>query len=149
MWYVYAPTGSEPVYPLTVTDMRLRFPHVSFPSTLSDHDAAQFDCYPVQPRPEPAPPPGKRAVRACPEQTESGWIETWTLEDVSPEEIEAQWRGIREERNTLLTASDWTQIGDAPLSAVQRSQWSTYRQALRDITTQPDPFHIVWPQAPQ
>ena len=29
--------------------------------------------------------------------------------------------------------SDWTQIGDAPVTAEQKAQWQTYRQKLRDI----------------
>ena len=29
--------------------------------------------------------------------------------------------------------SDWTQLGDAPLTADQKAQWVTYRAKLRDI----------------
>ena len=39
---------------------------------------------------------------------------------------------VRLHRNQLLTASDWTQIADSPLSDTQRTQWRAYRQALRD-----------------
>jgi hypothetical protein len=39
---------------------------------------------------------------------------------------------VRSHRNALLTASDWTQIADSPLSDTQRTQWRVYRQALRD-----------------
>jgi hypothetical protein len=49
----------------------------------------------------------------------------------------------RAERNTLLAASDWTQIPDAP---VDQAAWATYRQALRDITAQAGfPADINWP----
>ena len=34
------------------------------------------------------------------------------------------------------------------LSEKRRQQWQAYRQALRDITEQPDPFNIVWPETP-
>jgi len=30
-------------------------------------------------------------------------------------------------------------------SLVDKTAWATYRQALRDITTQADPFNITWP----
>ena len=30
----------------------------------------------------------------------------------------------------------------------KRGEWETYRQELRDITTQPDPFNITWPSIP-
>ena len=36
-------------------------------------------------------------------------------------------------RNFLLMDSDWTQLGDAPLTAEQKTLWQTYRQKLRDI----------------
>jgi len=55
----------------------------------------------------------------------------------------AEWAHIRNARNAKLAASDWTQLPDAP---VDSAAWATYRQALRDITTQADPFNIVWPQ---
>lgn len=40
---------------------------------------------------------------------------------------------IREERNRLLSQSDWTQTVDAPLTAQSKEAWATYRQALRDF----------------
>ena len=46
------------------------------------------------------------------------------------------------QRNQMLKDSDWTQVADAP---VDKAVWATYRQTLRDITTQLDPFCIIWP----
>ncbi len=40
---------------------------------------------------------------------------------------------IRILRSDLLSASDWTQVPDSPLSAEQRSEWQMYRQKLRDM----------------
>jgi len=37
---------------------------------------------------------------------------------------------MRFARNSLLTASDWTQLPDA---TCDRQAWATYRQALRDF----------------
>ena len=54
---------------------------------------------------------------------------------------------IRQERNTKLSESDWTQVADSP---VDKAVWATYRQALRDVTTQTGfPWTITWPDAPQ
>jgi len=53
---------------------------------------------------------------------------------------------VRETRNALLSASDWTQLTDVPLATKQA--WADYRQSLRDITLQPDPFNIIWPTPP-
>jgi hypothetical protein len=57
-----------------------------------------------------------------------------------------QWERVRSDRNIRLAACDWTQLPDAPVDA---AAWATYRQQLRDITEQPNPFEIVWPTAPQ
>lgn len=54
---------------------------------------------------------------------------------------------IRRQRNKLLDASDWTQVSDNGLSAEKRAEWATYRQSLRDITTQ-DINSISWPSKP-
>ena len=43
------------------------------------------------------------------------------------------WIGLRIERNTLLTESDWTQTADTPLSDSKKAEWVTYRQSLRDL----------------
>jgi hypothetical protein len=63
-------------------------------------------------------------------------------------ELEGQWSRVREQRNQLLQASDWTQIEDYDLGA-DRAAWASYRQALRDIRDQPNPFSITWPLAPE
>lgn len=58
----------------------------------------------------------------------------------------AAWDAFRRERNARLSASDWTQVPDAP---VDRTAWAAYRQALRDLpdnTT--DPRNPVWPVPP-
>ncbi len=53
----------------------------------------------------------------------------------------------RQERNSLLAASDWTQVADAPVDKVA---WAAYRQELRDVTSQETfPSEVTWPVAPQ
>ena len=77
------------------------------------------------------------------------WTQNYIVTNLGPDEsaakVHAQWIVIRAERNALLVASDWTQVADAPVDA---AAWAVYRQALRDITTQPDPFNVVWPPTP-
>ena len=41
---------------------------------------------------------------------------------------------LRDQRNTLLNESDWTRLDDNGLSSDKKTEWSTYRQALRDLT---------------
>ena len=54
---------------------------------------------------------------------------------------------LREERNHLLTDSDWTQSRDVTLS--NDSDWQTYRQSLRDLPANTaDPSSPTWPTKP-
>jgi len=58
------------------------------------------------------------------------------------------WARVREKRNIALLSCDWTLLPDSPLSEESRTEWIAYRQALRDITLQTDPFTLVWPAPP-
>ena len=55
-----------------------------------------------------------------------------------------EWTRVRNKRNGLLEDTDWRASSDLTLS----NDWKTYRQALRDITTQADPYNISWPTEP-
>lgn len=59
---------------------------------------------------------------------------------------ESAWHDVRMKRNLLLQQTDWTQLTDVPATTMQE-YWG-YRQALRDITNQPDPMNIIWPSKP-
>jgi hypothetical protein len=59
-----------------------------------------------------------------------------------------EWERVRATRNRRLAASDWSALPDVPMSDEVRRAWFDYRQALRDITEQSDPFSIVWPETP-
>lgn len=41
---------------------------------------------------------------------------------------------LRQKRNALLSASDYTQLQDIGFNSAERNAWMNYRQALRDIT---------------
>jgi len=68
-------------------------------------------------------------------------VEPLTAEELQAK-VDTQWAMIRNQRNQMLKDTDWTQLEDSP---VDKAKWTTYRQALRDITTQDDPFKITWP----
>lgn len=56
---------------------------------------------------------------------------------------------VRRRRNAMLTACDWTQAADAPLTTEVRAAWASYRAALRDVPEQPGfPADVAWPVAP-
>tara|TARA_R100000278_G_scaffold118481_1_gene99114 strand:- start:715 stop:993 length:279 start_codon:yes stop_codon:yes gene_type:complete len=54
----------------------------------------------------------------------------------------------RETRNELLTASDWTQANDSPLTSAKKTKWKTYRQALRDLPANEDWPNVTFPEEP-
>ena len=79
---------------------------------------------------------------------DSGKAYTVKVESTTTEEqtnlTNARWVAVRNTRNNLLKATDWRASSDLTLS----DAWKTYRQALRDVPTQSDPFNITWPTEP-
>lgn len=56
---------------------------------------------------------------------------------------------VRAQRDRLLTACDWTQLPDSPLTSGEKADWATYRQELRDLPQiYPDPDDVIWPEQP-
>ena len=47
---------------------------------------------------------------------------------------------FRAERTNRLTGTDWTQLSDSPLSSSKKTEWATYRQALRDLPANTSDF---------
>ena len=64
-------------------------------------------------------------------------------------ELDAAWKQVRAQRDRLLAATDWRVIKAQESGQPLDAGWQAYRQALRDITQQPDPAQIVWPDPPQ
>jgi hypothetical protein len=58
------------------------------------------------------------------------------------------WADVRAQREPLLAASDWMSIRAFDTGTPVPTAWATYRQALRDITAQADPFNVSWPTPP-
>ena len=55
---------------------------------------------------------------------------------------------LRNERNALLRACDWTQVPDAALTTEQKAAWTKYRKMLRDLPSVADLDKEEWPVAP-
>lgn len=84
------------------------------------------------------------------EQIDGAWYTKYSVTDMDADAIAAkdaeQAKSVRDQRNTKLSESDWTQVADAP---VDKQAWATYRQALRDVTGQEGfPWTITWPEQP-
>ena len=56
----------------------------------------------------------------------------------------------RQDRNSRLQQSDWTDLPNAPLTAEKVAEWATYRQELRDYPAQSDKVSTLpeWPTPP-
>ena len=50
--------------------------------------------------------------------------------------IEDNKKSIRSQRNTLLSQTDWALASDSPLTDEQKTEVTTYRQALRNLPAQ-------------
>lgn len=98
-------------------------------------------------------PDGHRIDGRYFEITENAVIEHENVRPITEQEIADEinslWKNIRSKRNIQLLESDWTQVLDSPLNEEKKQEWQVYRQSLRDITTQPDPFNITWPTPPE
>lgn len=57
------------------------------------------------------------------------------------------WDEVRRKRAPLLAEADW-RIQRAEDQGEDVAPLRAYRQALRDMTTQPDPNDVTWPAAP-
>lgn len=60
----------------------------------------------------------------------------------------AAWKVVKHKRDQLLDATDWVIIRANETGGVISPVWLDYRQALRDITLQSDPWNIIWPTSP-
>ena len=92
----------------------------------------------------------QHAYRDGVEQIEGKWYTKYSVVEMGNESKAAvdaaHTQAMRDNRNQALSASDWTQLADAPVDKVA---WATYRQSLRDITLQTGfPWTIDWPVAP-
>lgn len=80
------------------------------------------------------------------------WTQNYIVSDLGADASAAtvgeQWTVIRAERNKLLADTDWWVTKAAETGATIDAEQHAYRQALRDITDQVNPFNIVWPVLP-
>lgn len=146
--YIKLVNGNPENY--SVGQLRADNPQVSFPNIISDALLAEYDVYPLTPTPYPVVDYTKNVTEGTAVCINGEWEQVWDVTDASAEEVaqrlDDQWTVVRAERNDLLSSCDWTQLPDAPVNA---QEWASYRQALRDITVQADPFSIVWPVPPK
>ena len=127
---------------------------------------------PVLEAPKPEVTGYTQAVRDGVIQDANGnWVQAWTVVDMFADttedgvtttkaEHEAAYQAdldakaaasVRAARDAKLAESDWMVIKSAETGVALATEWATYRQALRDITTHanfPNLEEADWPVAP-
>lgn len=139
-------------YPLSAADVRAAYPNISFPAEVAGFEAAIADMgYDVvQVTPQPTITYTQNLAEGVPAESEGIYEQTWIVSDASADEVSQrtadQATNVRQDRNERLADCDWTQLPDAPVDA---AVWATYRQALRDVTSQSGfPWNVTWPSPP-
>lgn len=150
MWYVQAQGDTFIRHIFDVEPTQWDADNYCYARRLTDEQVTHFGVHKKQIVTPPYHDPATQSLEEGPALLIDGvWTQNYIVSDLSADEsaekVGAQWNVIRAERNRLLVESDWTQLPDAPVDA---AVWVTYRQALRDVTTQANPFAIVWPESP-
>lgn len=146
-------SGSTIIYPYSIQILKNENPTISFPTTISNDLLQSYNVYPVELKSSGYDNDDTKDVtEITPTLSGSVYIQTYEITDADTETInkrkEIKWSEIRSTRNTLLSESDWTQFQDSPITGSSLTDWQTYRQSLRDVTTQSDPYDITWPNKP-
>jgi len=151
--FVKTTNGQIDQYPYSIGQLRRDNPQTSFPKKVPDDLLAFFGAYPVahQDRPIIGERTQKATQATAPTLGNGGWVLHWAVTSKTPEEIveydNDTAASIRAKRNTLLAATDYFALTDVTMDAPM----TTYRQALRDITSHADFPNLDdadWPTKP-
>jgi hypothetical protein len=149
--YVLAPNQTVEIFPYSIGALRRDNPNTSFPRNPSDAVLADWNVFPVVEQSPPEYNPANQNLNQLnPTLVDGEWLQTWQVTAASAEEIAERLQSkeaeVRQQRNELLSACDWTQLPDSP---ADHDAWAAYRQELRDVTGQEGfPWDVVWPETP-
>lgn len=136
-------------YPYSIQQLKIDEYNTSFPKELTTQILEEWGVFEVNRTPKPTDYT-KTITEVTPQLIDGSYIQLWNEVDATESEIdtklEDRWEVIRILRSELLLECDWTQLADIPIET--KELWQTYRQELRNITSQTNPFSIVWPVKP-
>jgi hypothetical protein len=147
--YTKINNGVVEKYPYSIGELRKDNPNTSFPKEPSESLLASYGVLRVTPTDRPQVSHTKNVKEITPVNLQGKWTQKWEVTNASADEIsvrtEEKSAEVRAERDYRLASCDWTQGKD--ISDEVSATWTTYRQALRDIPSQPGfPFDINWPE---
>jgi hypothetical protein len=151
--YALISSGKVVEFPLSLNKWRLDNPLISLPEYPTEGQLNEQGIYIVQPTLKPSNKHTSNYQNTAVQNEDGIWVESWTETPASEQEIEERTVSkiieVRQIRNKLLQETDWVSIKAKDDGEDVPTDWKTYRQALRDITTQDGfPHNITWPTKP-
>jgi hypothetical protein len=133
---------------VTESELRAMHPNTSFPYVLTEELVNDLGADVVFEGPQPTATKYQVVYRDGVEQIEGKWYTKYSVADMDDEAKAAVDAATivanKALRNTKLDNTDWTQLGDVPLTAQCKADFADYRQSLRDL----DMLNPAWPDAP-
>ena len=128
----------------SIGQLRRDNPNTSFPKVPSNALLADWGVYPYTVQDQPTVDYLTQALKPTTlAEVNGAWTQGWIVSNLPTEDAG---RNIRNQRDNLLSQTDWMALSDNTMTP----EWSSYRQALRDITTQEGfPFLVGWPTKPE
>ena len=151
--HVKITNGSVDTYPYNVGQLRRDNPNTSFPKQIPDDMLESYGILPVTYTDMPDIDDRTQTVEqeAAPSLASGAWTIGWTTSSKTAEETQDWDDNIalsnRGKRDGLIAATDYFALSDVTMTAAM----TTYRQALRDITTHSDWPNLAdddWPTKP-
>jgi len=128
----------------SIGQLRRDNPNTSFPKVPSDVLLADWGVYPYTVQDQPTVDYMTQTLKPTAlTEVDGAWTQGWEVSNLPAEDAG---RNIRNQRDGLLSQTDWMAMSDNTVTP----EWASYRQALRDITTQEGfPFSVDWPTKPE
>lgn len=147
--YILAESQVIIQYPLFLGKWRSDNPSVSLPEQPTEDQLAEQNIFKVIDTPKPLADYTEDVEEELPVYTDGDWVQSWKIIPATPEEIQARENKLKADNRDiamkLLSETDWTQINDVNL--LNKSDFATYRTALRQIVFNPE-VEQVFPTKP-
>lgn len=132
-------------YPYALRDLKREHFNVSFPRQLSAEILAGFNVYEVVPTDKPKVSVTQTISEGTPQNVNGVWTQVWVVTDL---DTEKKAEALRQARNLALEVSDLRVIRAAEKGMALSQEWQDYRQALRDLPSNPDFPNVELPHDP-
>jgi hypothetical protein len=125
-----------------VSDRQVRKanPNTSFPSTFSSSVLTDFGLLVLDFDAKPSATDSQKVIEGDIEVRDDVAYQTYAVADKSAEKIASELDGkkanVRAQRDAQLSATDWAILPDTALSDANKTIYTNYRTALRDVPAQ-------------